>query len=138
MILFIKALNKSPAEMSVSKLEVMVMCYKKASNLPAPTTKAALIERLHATIGRDDRFAPEIQTLHRVPQPPAVADPMVHNKRKYSSKQQTFMRRMIPPPQPIVVSKKGNILQKMLTAVAAEESDKAVCLLLSCIIEARL
>ena len=39
------------------------------------------------------------------------------------------------PPQPIVVLKKGNILQKVLTAVAAEESDKAVCLLLSCMKE---
>lgn len=119
--------------MSVSDLEVMVMSHKKASNLPAPTTKAALIERLHATIGEDDPFASEIQTLHCVPQPPAVADPVVHNKRKYS-KQQTFMRRMSPP-QPIVVLKKGNILQKVLTAVAAEESDKAVCLLLSCMKE---
>lgn len=110
LILFIKALNKIPAEMSVSELEVMVMWHKKASNLPAPTTKAALIERLHATIGRDVPFASEIQTLHCVPQPPAVADPMVHNKRKYS-KQQTFMRRMIPP-QPIVVKKKEIFFRK--------------------------
>jgi hypothetical protein len=74
----LKAQNKIPAEMSVSELKLMVTWYKNAGDLPVPTTKAALLERLHATIGRDDPTEPAIPTLHYMPQPPAVADPLVH------------------------------------------------------------
>jgi hypothetical protein len=73
-------MNKIPAEMSVCELKVMVMWYKNTGNLLLPTTKAALIERLHGTIGRDDPIEPEIPTLHHMPQLPAVADHMVHNE----------------------------------------------------------
>ena len=35
----LKALNKTPAEMNVSELKLMVTWYKNAGNLPLPTTK---------------------------------------------------------------------------------------------------
>ena len=74
----LKAQNKIPAEMSVSELKLMVTWYKNAGDLPVPTTKAALLERLHAFIGRDDPTEPAIPALHYMPHPPAVADPLVH------------------------------------------------------------
>ena len=70
----LKALNKSPEDMNVSQLKLMVTWYKIAGDLPVPTTRTALLERLHATIGREDPMEPAIPTLHqRMPPPPAAA-----------------------------------------------------------------
>jgi hypothetical protein len=70
----LKALNKSPEDMNVSQLKLMVTWYKIAGDLPVPTTRTALLERLHATIGREDPREPAIPTLHqRTPPPPAAA-----------------------------------------------------------------
>ena len=60
----VKQLCKRPDEMTVSELKVMVTWYKKAGNLPVPTTKTTLLERLHATIGREEPREPAIPQLH--------------------------------------------------------------------------
>lgn len=56
----IKALNKSPAHMSVSELKLMVTWYKKAGDIPFPTTKRALLEQFNITNKRDDPTEPAV------------------------------------------------------------------------------
>ena len=72
----LNALNKSPAEMKVSELKLMVTWYKQTGDLPVPATRAALLERLNATIGREDPKEPAIPSLPHQLQPLAAADAM--------------------------------------------------------------
>jgi hypothetical protein len=51
--------------MTVSELKLMVTWYKKAGDLPVPTTKTTLLERLHATtIERKESREPAIPQVH--------------------------------------------------------------------------
>ena len=59
----IKALQKSPEEMSVSQLRAMVIWYKQAGDLPVPHSKALLIARLNASTGRQEPREPEIPSF---------------------------------------------------------------------------
>ena len=110
-------MNKIPAETSVSELKVMVMLYKNASSLPIPTTKAALIEQLHATIGRDDPIEPKIPTLDYMPQLPAVADHMLHNNLGEEVQQSTDLRNEDDSSSANCSYKSRNILQKLLATL---------------------
>ena len=65
--------------MNVSQMKLMVTWYKNAGDLPVPTTKTALLERLHATIGRQDPREPGIPSLHCMPLP-VEAGAMVHTE----------------------------------------------------------
>ena len=75
----LRALKKSPEEMSVSQLKLMVTWYKHAGDLPIPTTKMALLERLHATIGRQDPREPAIPSLQTHPLPVPVAEAIAND-----------------------------------------------------------
>lgn len=55
-------------------LKTKVDALKALNKSPVPTTRTALLERLHATIGREDPREPAIPTLYqRTPPPPAAA-----------------------------------------------------------------
>ena len=69
----VKLLNKRPDEMNVSQLKLLVTWFKQAGDLPVPTTRAALLERFNATIGRGDPIEPAIPSL--VDQPPLLPRP---------------------------------------------------------------
>ncbi len=70
----IKALKKSQNDMNVSQLKLMATWYKVAGDLPVPMTRTALLERIHATIGREEPREPLIHNLvHQVPSPVATA-----------------------------------------------------------------
>jgi hypothetical protein len=86
---------------------------------------------LHATIGRDDPIEPEIPTLHHMPQLPAVADHMVHNKLEEEVRQSTDLHDEDDSSSTNCSYKSRSIMQKLLASVEAEESDKAVCFMLS-------
>ena len=50
----IRSLNKQPAEWTVAQAKTMATRYKRAGNLPLPTTKQLLITRFHDTMMRGD------------------------------------------------------------------------------------
>ena len=57
----IRDLNKNNGEeMTVAQLKTMVTWYKTPGDLPLPTTRALLLERLQATVGRGDPNEPEL------------------------------------------------------------------------------
>ena len=59
----LKALKKSPNDMNISQLKLMVTWYKVAGDLPVPMTRTALLEKFHATIGREEPREPTIPNL---------------------------------------------------------------------------
>jgi hypothetical protein len=62
--------------MKVREQKLMVTWFKQTGNLPVPATQAALLERLNATIGREDPKEPAIPSLPQQLQPLAAADAM--------------------------------------------------------------
>ena len=59
-------LNKHTGEeMTVAQLKTMVTWYKYPGDLPIPTTRTLLLERLQATAGRHDPKEPELPTARR-------------------------------------------------------------------------
>ena len=64
----IRLLNKQSAEWTVSQRKTMAMWYKRAVNLPLPTTKQLLLTRFHDTMMRGDAAAP-VATAATVPLP---------------------------------------------------------------------
>jgi hypothetical protein len=74
---------------------------------------------------------PEIPTLHHIPQLATVADPMVHNELGEEEPKSTDLHNKDDSSSANCSCRSRNSLQKMLAAVAAEESDKAVRFLLS-------
>ena len=59
----LKALKKSYEEMNCKELKLIVVWYKHVGNSAVPTTRTGLLERLHATIGREDPIEPAIPSL---------------------------------------------------------------------------
>ena len=58
----IRALEKrtSGEDMTVAQLKTMVTWYKRSGDLPIPATRTLLLQRLHATVGRDDPKEPDL------------------------------------------------------------------------------
>jgi hypothetical protein len=58
----IRALEKrtSGEDMTVAQLKTMVTWYKRSGDLPIPATRALLLQRLNATVGRDDPTEPDL------------------------------------------------------------------------------
>ena len=50
----IRSLNKQSAEWTVAQTKTMATWYKRAGNLPLPTTKQLLLTRFHDTMMRGD------------------------------------------------------------------------------------
>ena len=58
----IRALEKrtSGEDMTVAQLKTMVTWYKHSGDSPIPATRALLLQRLNATVGRDDPTEPDL------------------------------------------------------------------------------
>ena len=72
----IKNLNKSTEQMTVVQFKTMVTWYKCAGDLPIPSTRTLLLQRLEMTVGRGDPEEPELPAAHSI-QPASTATPAV-------------------------------------------------------------
>jgi hypothetical protein len=65
----IRALEKrtSGEDMTVVQLKTMVTWYKRSGDLPIPATRALLLQRLNATVGRDDPTEPDLPSARHSP-----------------------------------------------------------------------
>jgi hypothetical protein len=67
-------LKKSYEEMNCKELKLIVVWYKHVGDPAVPTTRTGLLERLHATIGREDPIENAIPSLCQLLLPAAAPD----------------------------------------------------------------
>jgi hypothetical protein len=60
----IKALQKESQQLNVSQLKIMVTWYKRVGDLPIPSRRNLLIERLNSTRCRSDPVEPSVPSAH--------------------------------------------------------------------------
>ena len=65
----IRTLNKQSTEWTVAQTKTMATCYKRAGNLPFPTTKQLLLTRYHDTMMCGDAAVPVATAMAPLPHP---------------------------------------------------------------------
>ena len=65
----IRTLNKQSTEWTVAQTKTMATCYKRAGNLPFPTTKQLLLTRYHDTMICGDAAIPVATAMAPLPHP---------------------------------------------------------------------
>ena len=65
----IRSVHKQPAERTVALTKTMAMRYKRAGDLPLPTTKQLLLTRFHDTMMRGDTAVPVVTAVTAAPFP---------------------------------------------------------------------
>ena len=65
----IRTLNKQSTEWTVAQTKTMATCYKRAGNLPFPTTKQLLLTRYHDTMICGDAAIPVETAMAPLPHP---------------------------------------------------------------------